>query len=52
MRIGLTDGIYYLIGQFSFIGIIGIVEGFREVISGGGIGTGRLWWGGGGVPEI
>ncbi len=40
MRVGLTVGIYYLKGQFSFIGIIGSVEGFREVIrGGGGIGT-------------
>jgi hypothetical protein len=52
LRIGLTDGIYYLIGQVSFIGIIGSVEGFREVISGGGMGTKGWWWGDGGVPEI
>ncbi len=51
MRVGLTDGIYYLIGQFSSIGIIGRVMGFCEVIRGGGIRIKGLW-GVDGVPEI
>jgi hypothetical protein len=38
LGVGLTDGIYYLIGQFSSRRIIGSVKGFREVIRGRGTG--------------
>ena len=43
MRIGLTDSMYYLVGQISFIRVIGSGERFKGVSRGGGVRTEGLW---------